>query len=147
MAMISQGPPESGGKLPAHVVDGDDVRLVADPPLAHRPGERFRAGDLRGDRVVEVDDVLGPVDEDRAGDVAGGILFGRPSVRRLLDPRRDGAGGDVPPDVDDPDIGVAEVLLEPFGRDERVDGHRQRSIREGAKLGSGWYDNRPGDGG
>ena len=120
VAVVVQGPPEPGGELAAAVVDGDDVGLVADPALGHRLGESLRRGDLGGDRIVGVDDVAGPVDVDRARDVAGEVFLRRPAVVGVLDARLQRAGDDVAPHVDHADVGVVEVGFQPVGRDEQV---------------------------
>ena len=123
MAVVGQGPPEPGGELAAHVVHGDDPGRVADPAPRHRLGEPAGGGDLGGHRVVRVDDVGGPVDEDGARDVAGEIFVLRPPVGRLLDAGFEGAGRHVASDVDHAEVGIVEVVLQPVGADQWVVGH------------------------
>ncbi len=92
VAVVTQGPPQAGRELPARMIDGDHMRLVADAPLGHRLGEPSRRRDLHGDRIVGVDDVGRPVDVDRAGDVAGQVFIARTTIVGLLDAGRDLAG-------------------------------------------------------
>src|SRR5204862_76764 len=82
--------------------------------------EEIGRRELRRDRVVGIDDVAGPVDRDGARDVRRAILVEGATIGRLLDPRFEGPGRDVPPDVDHAQVEIVQVLLEPGGRDERV---------------------------
>ena len=78
VAVAGQGPPEPGGELAPHVIDGDDVSGVADAPLRHRLGEQLRRRRLGRDRVVGIHDVAGPVDVDRARDVRRQVFVDAP---------------------------------------------------------------------
>ena len=86
------------------MVDGDDMGLVADPALGHGLGESLGRCDLGGNRVVEIDDVTGPVDVDRAGDVR------RPGTRPcapvvgVFDARFERTGDHIAAHVDDAEV-------------------------------------------
>ena len=56
------------------------------------------------------------VEEARAGDVGGQIFVAAAAAGRRH----------VPAGIDDDEVGVAEMLREPFGRDERVHAREDR---------------------
>ena len=98
------------------------------PARRHRLGKSLRRRDLHRHRIVGIGNVAGPVDIDRPGDMTGKVFAARSPVVSLLDPRRRGSGHDMSPHVDDPQIGVAQMLGQPFGRDDKVYGHEMVSL-------------------
>src|SRR5215207_10466339 len=70
--------------------------------------------DLHGDGIFGVDDIAGPVDVDRTGDVALVVLIARGQVLSLLAAVPEVPFLHVPANVHDPDTGLVQVFGEPL---------------------------------
>src|SRR5579875_231965 len=85
MAVVVERPPEAGGELRCWMrVIGHDKRVVSDTQASHDFSKTLRRCDLRFNRVVEVNDVMAPVDIDRAGNMALFVFSPCADIFRVL---------------------------------------------------------------
>jgi hypothetical protein len=131
VTVVEEGPPKARGELAPHVIDGHDVRFVADPPRGHRLGEPLGTGELRGDRVLQVHDVQRPIDVDGPRDVAREILAPGAAIRGFFDTFSDLFGNHISAHVHDAAMRVFQVLGQPVGGHEWVGGHRALRLVNG----------------
>jgi hypothetical protein len=105
------------------VVHSDDFGGIANPADGHRLGESSRRRNLRRHGIVQIHNVLGPVDVDCTRNVAGKVFVGSAAIRGFFDARRNGLRGHVTSHVDHADVRIVQVLRQPVRAHKRVVGH------------------------
>ncbi len=108
----AEHPPGAGGGVVRRIVIEHDAAAVAQAERLHAAGEFLGRGQHRGQRVRRVGEVS-KIHEYRAGNMLR-LIFRRRVARRFA-----GQGGEIG-GVDDPEVVRAQLVREPFRRNQRV---------------------------
>ena len=116
MAVVQQRPPHTRRKHAVGVIVGDHARIGGDANATRESLIARRPGDRGVTRVGRVSDFVHPVDEDRARDVRLQPVIAMVEVVR----RRLAGRNHMATNVDDAQIRVIQMLLQPVRRDQQI---------------------------